>query len=133
MSELDTSAYTPANNTSEDNDETEEEETGSRTRFQIPLDHGKEQRLLNKIQAVKEELRNSDNEVKQKFDEIQELIENFDTRKYVEMHVYRCDRCGETFDKKQLVGIHHATQPNCGDEEQPWQADEPSYTKIRVE
>jgi len=60
-------------------------------------------------------------------------MNRYDLRKFVKMYIYECDKCGETFDTKQGIGVHHTMNPNCNGEDKPWNAEEPSYTKKRVE
>jgi len=133
MSDLDTSAYTPAQEAENQEENYGEQEEPERTRFQIPLDQGRKRKVTNRIDAIREELREEDNELRQKFDELEELLDNYDIRKFLRMYIYECDRCGEIFDTKQGIGVHHATNPNCNGEDRPWNAEEPSYTKIRVD
>lgn len=126
--DLDTSAYTPTHETEDD-----EEQEIERTRFQIPLDQGRKKKVENRIDDIREELREDDNELRQKFNELEELLDQYDIRKFLNVYQYRCDKCDEVFDTKQGIGVHHAMNPNCNGEDRPWNTDEPSYTKERVE
>ena len=134
MTELDTSAYTPAHEVEEDgeNDDQEQEEETERTRFQIPLDNAQEKNLLKTINQLEEQVRD-DTQLQEEIQEIRELLENYSAKKFLKMYLYECDKCGEIFDTKQGIGVHQKMNSNCNGEDRPWNTEEPSYTKIRVD
>jgi len=122
MTDLDTTAYTPAHETEQE--ETEDEETEEieveRTRFQIQLDQKKEYRLQKTISTLEQQLREDKNtEIHDKIQEIRELLDQYDSRKYLKMVTYKCRKCEEEFDTKQGAGVHRAMNPNC-DRTKPW-------------
>jgi len=131
MTELDTSAYTPAHEAEEET-ETNDQEEVERTRFQIPLDNAQEENLLKTINQLEEKIRD-DTQLQEEIEDIKELLENYSAKKFLKMYLYECDKCGEVFDTKQGIGVHHKMNPNCNGEDRPWNTEEPSYTKIRVD
>lgn len=130
MTDLDTSAYTPAQEV--ENEEQEETVEAERTRFQIPADTAQEDNLRKTLEELKEQVRNN-TEFSEHIEQLEELLENYDTRKFIKMFQYECDRCGETFDKKQGIGVHRKMNPNCNDSNTPWRQGKPSYTAKRVD
>jgi len=138
MTDLDTSAYTPAHEaeteTTEDEGEEEqvEEAEVERTRFQIPLDTSKEENLQKAIQTLEDKIR-EDTEFYEQIQELKDLLDHYDARKFLKMYQYECDKCGEVFDTKQGIGVHQKMNPNCNGEDRPWNAEEPSYTRRRVQ
>jgi len=130
MTELDTGAYTPAQEAEEDA-ETDDQET-QRNRFQIQLDNSQEQNLLKTINRLEEQVRDG-TQLQEEIEQIRELLENYSAKKFLKMYLYECDKCGEIFDTKQGIGVHHKMNPNCNGEDRPWNTEEPSYTKIRVD
>lgn len=133
MTELDTSAYTPAHEVEEEEENTgETEEEVERTRFQIPLDNAQEENLIKTINQLDEKLR-EDTELQENVEDIKQLLEQYSSKKFLKMYLYECDKCGEIFDTKQGIGVHHKMNPNCNNEDRPWNADDPTYTKIRVD
>lgn len=134
MTDLDTSAYTPAHEAeeAEENTDNETEEETQRSRYQIPLDNAQEENLLKTIDKLEEKIRD-DTDFQEKIDELRELLNNYSSKKFLKMNLYECDKCGEIFDTKQGIGVHQKMNPNCNGEDRPWQNEEPSYTKIRVD
>lgn len=129
MTELDTSAYTPAQ---ENEEETLEEEDVERTRFQIPLDNSRDERMEKHLKNLDEMIRD-DNELKEHINEIKNLLEEYNCKKFLKMYQYRCDRCNQLFDTKQAAGVHKATNPNCNNADNPWNQPPASYTAVRVD
>lgn len=132
LTELDTSAYTPASETEEEENPQEEPDDGRRTRYQIPADSGQINRLHKQVDELEEQVREG-TEFHSRVQTLQNLLDRFDARKYLKMYVYKCDRCGETFDTKTGIGVHQHSNPNCNGEDRPWNNGEPTKTKIRVE
>lgn len=118
MTELDTSAYTPAHET-ENNEEGEQgEQETRRTRFQVPLDQWQEPQLDKAVAELEKQVRD-DTELAQKIQELKNLLNQYDYRKFVDVYIYTCKKCGESFDTKQGAGVHRSTNPNC-DRTKPW-------------
>ena len=134
MTDLDTSAYTPAHETetTENEEEEVEEAEVERTRFQIPLDTSQEENLQKAIDTLEEKIRGG-TEFHEKIQELKNLLDQYDARKFLEMYQYECDKCGEIFDTKQGIGVHHKMNPNCNGEDRPWNTDEPSYTRRKLD
>lgn len=118
MTELDTSAYTPAHEIEETEDEQEEDEEEVRTRFQVPLDQSQKPRLDKTLEKLEEILREG-TEAQEKIHEIKSLVNQYDARKFLNVYVYECRKCGELFDTKQGAGVHRSMNPNC-DRTEPW-------------
>lgn len=118
MTELDTTAYTPAHEIEDEPDE--EEEEVERTRFQISLDQKKEYRLQKTLSTLKQQLReDKETQIHSKINEIRDLLNQYDSRKYLKMVTYKCRKCEQEFDTKQGAGVHRAMNPNC-DRTKPW-------------
>lgn len=131
MTNLDTSAYTPAHETEPEQGEKEDLPDPERTRFQIPLDQERETNLIKAVKNLEQMVRD-DSTLQMEINRIKTLITTFDSRKFLKMYRYECDKCGEIFDTKKSIGEHHSMKPNC-DGGQPWDLEEPSYTKRRVQ
>lgn len=132
MTDLDTSAYTPAHEAEEQAETEDNEEETERTRFQIPLDNAQEENLLKTINQLEEQVRDG-TQLQEEINQIRELLDQYSAKKFLKMYLYECDKCGEIFDTKQGIGVHHKMNPNCNGEDRPWNTEEPSYTKIRVD
>jgi len=132
MTDLDTSAYTPAHEVENEEQEEEEQEYRERTRFEIPADTAQKQNLWDSIDNLKEQVREG-TEFREKLRGLENLLQQYDERKFLKMFQYECDRCGEVFDTKQGIGVHRKMNPNCNDSNTPWRQDKPSYTVKRVE
>jgi len=135
MTELDTSAYTPAHET-ENNQETQQEERQeTRTRFQVPLDQAQKPRLSKAINELENIIR-EDTEASQKIQELKNVLQQYDSRKFLDNYIYECRKCKDTFDTKQGAGVHRAMNPNC-DRTKPWTRSyenlEQQFNKIEVE
>jgi len=125
MSELDTSAYSPA--------QQQEEQEDERTRFQIPADTSQIENLEKTVENLKQKVRTG-TEFSEQIQELEQLLEQYDARKFLKMYVYKCSRCEETFDTKKALGVHQAQNPNCSNENnRPWNIEPAEHVKIRVE
>jgi len=141
MTELDTSAYTPAHETEnnqepQDQDEAgQEEENDYRTRFQVPLDQWQEPQLDKAVQELEKQVREG-TDLAQKIQEIKDLLNQYDYRKFVDVYIFKCRKCEETFDTKQGAGVHRSMNPNC-DRTEPWTRSfdslEEQFEQIEVE
>lgn len=121
MTELDTTAYTPAHEVEDENEvEQQKEEEAERTRYQISLNQKKEYMLQKTLSTLQQQLRqDKETEIHTKIQEIRELLDQYDSRKYLKMMTYKCRKCDEEFDTKQGAGVHRAMNPNC-DRTKPW-------------
>lgn len=138
MSDLDTSAYTPAHEAEEQRQPSyleDQEEEEQRTRFEVPLDQAQKPRLDKTIQKLDEILR-EDTEAKEKLEELKQVLQQYDSRRFLNNYIYECNKCGESFDTKQGAGVHRAMNPNC-DRTEPWTRSfdnlEEQFNKIEVD
>jgi len=118
VTELDTSAYTPAHETENNNNEEETQGEVERTRFQVPLDQWQEPQLDKAVKKLEKQVKDG-TDLAQKIQEIKNLLNQYDYRRFVDVYIYTCNKCGESFDTKQGAGVHRSTNPNC-DRTEPW-------------
>lgn len=128
MSDLDTSAYTPAHETGEENTFTID------SRYNVPLDQGRKKKILNRLNDIEEELRpEEETSLHNQIQRLKNIVENRDLRKSVKIYIYKCDRCNEIFDTKQGIGVHQRMNRNCNGADQPWNQEKATYTRKTVD
>lgn len=111
MSELDTSAYTPAHKTENEEQEEQDEEE----EIPVPEDINPYQvtEFLDKIKYVKKhtkvtELENIIEQV------IEEIEDNGNVKENMVLKRYQCLKCTDVFTTKKAFKGHYHSSPNCG-------------------